>query len=406
MITSTTTTTTGRAPNGHLAGAQRAPSPASGTSPAAVPSPLGPLGATELLLDPTPDGAPALGFAAPEAAWRQSALRTWLACGLSYRLLHVERAVPAVGFAGGVGTALHAAMAAGLAAREASRDAGGAPTAPPLGVDDLRGVALEALDGRVQEDVARGAALDPEALQAALASLEDGLALVALALSDPRLFAIRWRGLEAPWSLRDAHGRRWRGTIDGHGVAAHARGEVDLGPGALGPLLPGDVVVADWKTGEDHPGALALAKDVQLWLYRSAVRTRWPGARVRVFQGRTRDLERPTRPRDETGAGIPATLRRENPAWRALVDGGASTAKASRAAPKWIEEPNPAHAAAAARPRGPFLHEAELDDRAIAATIADVVDAVRAGMFPAQGAVHGACPRCDVRAACARGGVR
>lgn len=342
---------------------------------------------------------PALRPVAPDHAWRQSEINTWLRCGRAFGLAYAGAAPRADldGFAALLGEAAHAAIADVLRWRirrevmpaDVVRDA----------VSDEFGKAVE----RAQRE---GATIDPEHVERALERVDEMAALVAALAADPRLDAVEWRGVEEPFALELRDGRRFHGTRDAWGVATKRVPAFAAAGLELAELEPGDVVLVDWKTGEDVAvDHCARALNVQLGLYGAGLT-----GHVRAFIGALRDLERPVRPRDGAGETIPSKLERLNPAWLAATnqEAGPAAEKSRKRAtdadgknvPKWLEEPNPAYAAACSRPRGPLFHEARIDRPLVARTIADVVDAARLGIYPASGAAHGECRRCPFRTTC------
>ena len=72
--------------------------------------------------------------------------------------------------------------------------------------------------------------------------------------------------------------------------------------------------------------------------------------------------------------------------------------------PKKIEEPNTVYVEAQKRPRGPFLHECEVELETALTTIRAVIRAAEAGLYPANGALTGQCGRCPYRGVCVQRG--
>jgi hypothetical protein len=350
--------------------------------------------------------AAALRPVAPDHAWRQSELTDWLRCGRAFGLRYsgVAPRADLDGWAALIGDAAHAAIAQGLRQRKA-----GVPVSPEL-LCEVASFMSEAFAAAVEKAQAEGATTDPEGAAGALERVDEMAELVAALLADPRLDAIEWRGIEEPFSL-ELGGRRFRGTRDAWGVCVR-RVEAFAACGSeLVALEPGDVVVADWKSGSevavDH---CSRSHNVQLGLYRAGL-----AGHVRTFIGVLRDLERPVRPRAD-GEVIKSKIKELNPRWLELTGLEAGpTAESSKkrptdpatgeAAPKWIERPNPAYVEACGRPKGPLFHEARIDRAVVAQTIADVIDAARLGIYPASGAASGACRRCAFRATCAHAGA-
>lgn len=325
-------------------------------------------------------------------AWRQSIIRDYLRCPRRVYLEYVAAVPPdwaLDGYAAIVGSASHAGLASVL-----RRD--GRP---------LQDVLTAAFADEIQAVQARGATTDPERVEAALHRLlGEQLALIEQLAQDPRVLAVEWDLVEQQFSWKDQFGRCFRGTVDAGG---RARERVQFGVLGRDPvwLERGERVLVDWKTGsETQLDYISLALSVQLGLYSHVL-----GGIDRAFIGQLLDLERPKRPKDARGDPIAKWLDVPNPAWAAAAgvdphDLAAFTACTKRprgAGEKWLRRENPAFVAATQQPRGPLFHEARLDRALIAQTIADVIDAARAGLWPAAGAATGECPRCAWRTRCA-----
>lgn len=345
---------------------------------------------------------PALELPA-DFVWRQSIVTDYLECPRRVYLQHVAQ-VPADyaldGYAAIAGTALHAAIAEvlnGLTLGDApSREA-------------LAQVLEDSFTEALVEEQDRGAATDPARVAVAMDRLvTEQLDLVVALRDDPRLAAVEWRGVEEEFEFTDPHGRRFTGTIDAWGVA---RERVALW-GSTGrdrvALDRGDQVVVDWKTGTEVPlDSAARALNVQLAVYRSVL-----DGPSRTFLAALRDLERPKRPKDAEGNAIPRTLEEVNPAYAAAVGIELADTKAldqcrkrpkdadGNAIPKRLERENPAWIEATSRPKGPLFHECRINDELVARSIADAIDGARLGLWPAAGAVTGACRTCPYRAHC------
>lgn len=346
--------------------------------------------------------ARALPVVPHDHAWRKSQINRWLSCGraLGLELAGVEPRAELDGWASVLGTAAHAGIACGLARL---RDG----LAPEAAAADLRSVCATGFQGAVDAEQAKGRVTNPETLAGALSRLTDLGALVEALVADPRLAAIEWRGIEEPFSFVDTHGRRYAGTRDAWGVCTRFVDRFAKRDGEWVSLFPGDVVLLDWKTGEEHDvGRVSLALGVELPIYRASLPA---SGRVRSFIGLLRDLERYVRPRDANGVVIPAKFERINPEYVAALGVSEKEAETSRkrptdregkTIPKRIEVDNPAYAEACTKPRGPVFHEARTDERVAGQTICDVVDAGRLGIFPASGPANGECRRCPFRATC------
>lgn len=325
----------------------------------------------------------------PSFRWRQSLVADYLRCPRAFALAldGPDRRHDLDGWAALIGDAAHATIAKALRSLGSS----GVVVADQVRVD-MQDAFLAAIR-RVQDE---GHVTDPESVEAALERVEEQAVLVAALVTDPRVTAIEWRGIEEAFELDAGPGRRFVGTRDAWGVAR--RRIEGFGADGQAPVTieAGECVLVDWKTGQDVPvDHVARALNVQLAVYRAGLP---PG--TRAFLGLLRDLERPVRPRAD-GSVIPAKLKEPNPAWQALVDQGMAPAAASRRAKKWLERPNPDYTAACERPRGAVFHESRTAWSVVSTTIADVIDAARAGIYPASGAATGQCRRCEFRADCA-----
>lgn len=335
--------------------------------------------------------------------WRQSIVTDYLECPRRVYLQHVAQ-VPADyaldGYAAIAGTALHAAIAEvlnGLMAGDLpSREA-------------LAEILEESFTEALIEEQDRGASTDPARVATAIERLTTEQLDLAIALrDDPRLAAVDWRGVEEEFSFVDPHGRRFTGTIDAWGVAKQ---RVSLW-GSTGrdrvSLEAGDLIVVDWKTGTETPlDSASRALNVQLAVYRSVL-----DGPARTFLAALRDLERPKRPKDAEGNGIPRMLEEFNPAYAAAVGLDLADTKAleqcrkrpkdaeGNPIPKRFERENPAWIEATSRPKGPLFHECRINDELVARSIADAIDGARLGLWPAAGAVTGACRTCPYRAHC------
>lgn len=336
--------------------------------------------------------------------WRQSIVADYLRCPRRVYLQHVAQ-VPADyaldGYASIAGTAMHH----GLAEIVNGLQLGDVPSR-----ERLAEVLVEGFTEAIVEEQDRGATTDPERLQPALDKLQgEQLDLLMVLLEDPRLKAIDWRGAEEEFEFVDAHGRRFTGTVDAHGVARdYVANFATSGRGERVALQPGDMVIVDWKTGSEGPPLdfVARSLNVQLGFYR-AVLAGDDGPPPRTFLGVLRDLERPKLPRDPQGNSIPKRLEEINPAYAQAVgikleDRRAleQCRKRPTGIPKWIERDNPAWIEATSRPKGPLFHECTIDDALVARSIADAIDGARLGLWPAAGAVNGECRSCPWRTKC------
>lgn len=347
--------------------------------------------------------------------WRQSAVTRYLTCGRRFELedvLGVELDHVLDGFASVSGTALHATLAQVCLAANAGRI-----VAP----DELERLLLDAFETEVARLAEAGTSFDDEAIGPALTRLrEEHLPRVVAFAADPRIHAIEWLGVERPFAFEAVLGgraRKFTGTIDAYGRAK--RDIVGFGMAGREPvdLRRGQLVLVDWKTGDQHAvDWTTLALSVQLGVYRLALDLEdQAGDDVLAFLGLLQDLDRPKRPRDAQGNPIPSKLTTINPAWCAaagvtVAEAVTPAAKNKRAKkdpvtgetpPKWLEVDNPAFVAACARPKGPLFHAARLDQGVVLRTVAAAVRGAEAGLFPAAGAVNGACARCPYRGRCA-----
>lgn len=335
--------------------------------------------------------------------WRQSNLAAYLRCPRAFELEHVlglPAHHPGDGYAAIQGDAVHLTIAKMLTGQLA-------PQAIQGGLHDAFMAALE----RAQE---QGVTTDPERLGAAIARLdEEQLPLLQALAEDPRIHAVEWK-VEEAWASTDSHGRKFSGTVDGYGVVRHAvRGFGQDGDQPV-DVFPGDVVMADWKTGvevaTDFP---SRSLNLQLPLYAAHLLDPGQLQRAKLFLAPLRDLARPVRPRGTDGEVIPSKLSEINPAWleaAGLVGASEQAIDQCRKRPKGpdgapipkrLERENPAYVAACSRPKGPLFHLVRPDWPVVSRTIGDAIDGARAGLFPASGALNGACRSCSFRARCA-----
>lgn len=349
---------------------------------------------------------PALELPA-DFTWRQSIVADYLECPRRVFLQHVLQA-PADyaldGYASIAGTALHAGIAEVL---------NGLTVGDLPSREALAEVLEEAFTEALVEEQERGAMTDPARLATAIERLTgEQLDLVIALRDDPRVRAIDWRGVEEEFEFTDAHGRRFTGTIDAWGVAREFVPAFGSSGRDRVSLSPGDVIVVDWKTGTEVPlDGASRALNVQLAVYRSVL-----DGPVRTFLAALRDLERPKRPKDASGEGIPRTLEEFNPAYAAAVGLELADVKAleqcrkrpkdeaGNPIPKRFERENPAWVEATNRPKGPLFHECRIQEDLVARSIADAIDGARLGLWPAAGAVRGSCRTCPYRSRCAQGG--
>lgn len=361
-------------------------------------------------------GAPKPSTAGPAGhEWRSCTLCQALRCPRQWKLQHVDGLAAAAhltGYAGPIGDALHAGAALILQRSNAGQ-------APPR--DELADVATRAFCEALAEDQKAGAVHDPETVAAAMDRLDQRVDWLVRLAADPRVRAVEWQGIEypvGPW--QDQHGRTYTGTIDAWGVVRRDGARRWARDGReWRDLKPSEVVIVDWKTGEDLDlGWAARALHVQLGYYALALRRE--GIEVdRAFLGALADLHvtgEKGKPRDEHGNSIPRWLpSRLNPAYVAAFDvvrPGADPlsqervdrAAASKARPKdeagnriekWLaDEENPEWRRRVSEPRGALFHECALDLPVIATTVAAAIRGVEAGLFPATGAATGECGRC------------
>lgn len=348
-------------------------------------------------------------FDDPAFAWRQSSVKQLMSCPRAFKLEHVDKLSPDYNvshFAAPLGTADHATIAYGLAAIQAGEE---------RSREELAAHGLEAFETAVREAEEGGASYDPEGLDRAFACLEgERLDRIVALLADPRVRSIRWLGLEEGFELADSFGHRWTGTIDAYGIAQEfipAFGQLGREPVAI---EPGELVVADWKTGECPPfGFVERSRSVQLGFYTVALLRKRPellAHGVRTFLGILQDLDRPTAPTDDEGKRIPKNLPKQiNPEWATAAGLSPEEAATTKGRPKgiprgvlkWLpEQPNPEFERACQTPKGPLFREARV---AYGLVLEDVLAAIRGaelGLFPATGAVTGQCGYCPFSTVC------
>jgi len=356
--------------------------------------------------EPTPPRFPR------DFAWRQSTVGDFLRCPRKGELKHVLQATPdhrAGGYGGLMGTADHAAIAYTLELA----NKGETPTRA-----QLHACVLESFDDAIAAAHEAGEHTDPDGVERAFEQL-GGVRLdrIERLANDPRIRAIEWRGIEEPFAFTNrgmtatGHGwrRRWRGTADAWGVARdHVRDFGKDGRDSV-DLRGGDPVLVDWKTGEATPLGYAERRgNVQLAIYRLAIErthSELRGAPWRMFLGNVQDLSVPKRPTDAEGNAIPRLLPKTlNPAWleatglsyeEGLTSRNGPKGPDGKRLPKWApEQINPAWELATTQPRGPLFRECRVAMPLALRTITHAIRAAEAGIFPASGALTGACGFC------------
>jgi hypothetical protein len=341
--------------------------------------------------------------------WRQSSINAWLRCGraLELELSGVEPRHELDGWAALIGDAVHEGIAAVLRSMRDRRPIGDTSEERAAAIEGVMQDAFARAVGKAQD---AGGVTDPEGVTAAMERVTEQAELVAQLAADARVQAIEWRGVEDPFAFEGTDGRRFSGTRDAWGIATR-RIEAFAADGVeLVAVEKGDLVLADWKSGQDvSVDHVSRAHNVQLPLYRTGLPS---GAPVRMFLALTRDLER-----RKVVEGTPKRLTPINPDYAAAlgIDLKAEAAleackkrpsypdgpNAGKPIPKRLDLINPAWLEATQRPRGPVFHEVRPDWHVVSRTIADVIDAARAGIFPASGAATGQCRRCEFRTRCA-----
>lgn len=343
-------------------------------------------------------------------AWSQSAIVNYLQCPRMFRLRWIERRAldhVASGFAGPLGTGVHAGIAAVLQAATAGA---------AIGPDEIKQLMLAAFGEACSRAQQRGEVLDDEGVEAAIARLEGELFDWVIALAnDRRVRGVRWTRVEEGFAWQDRWGRRYQGTIDAAGEAREYVHEFAARGMELAPLEPGTPIVVDWKTGDVAIDHVSRVLNVQLAFYASGL-VRQGAPRPRAFLARLSDVAPPKRPKDDQGDGIPRLLKEPNPAYAAAVGIDLATGESARKAfeqcrkapkdeagnrlPKWIERENPAYVEATSKPRGPVFYECDINFELATRTINDVIRAAESGFFPASGAATGQCLRCPFRRTC------
>lgn len=351
--------------------------------------------------------------------YRQSDLAAYLRCPRRYRLERLDGVAQdhAVDlFAAPLGTAGHVGCELAVGRPQATRG-------------EVEHEMLLAFSAAIADSQERGHRYDHEQIERATERLQTEYLDLVMALRDAVApLPLRWLpgperaghgGIEQPFALEEG-GRVYEGTVD-------AVAEV-LAPCAVGVwgrepawLERGELLVADWKFGVEIPtDSYSLSPCLQLTYYGVAMASRYPGRRVRTFLGAMRDLAPVLRPTDDAGEVIPRWLPDEwHPDYLAAT--ASTAAQLDARPPKSLPKPrypvghenvgaliprrrekreNPAYTAKAGKPRGPVFHEARIDYAVGVQTIHDTVAAIEAGLFPASGALHGACLRCPVRRAC------
>ena len=346
----------------------------------------------------TPEDRPRI---ARDFVWRQSTIADYLRCPRRVLLEHVQGMREdhrLTGYASIVGTALHEVAALALTHAQGGDE---------LPADEAEACVDQAFGEALERAMEEGATTDEETVVPALERAQALAVHVAGLSADPRVRAIDWQGIEEEFSFELEDGRAFSGTIDAWGVA---RQRVELAPGVI--VERGQHVVVDWKSGEAPVDYPSRDLSVQLAVYAGSVVD--DVRDVVPAYGLLRDLAPPLRPKAEDGGGIPAVIRELNPCWLELAGVSEAEAASSKKRPKdpttgepvvkWLERPNPAHAEATSRPRGQVFYPARIDWQVVSQTVADVIDAARAGLFPAAGAVTGECRRCPLRTRCAHQG--
>ncbi len=350
----------------------------------------------------------------------------YLRCGRKFQLRYVEKRKAdhyQTGYAAQIGTAVHAAVAEGLVGIRSGNE---------LSRNQLEAVMLEAFEESVYRAHSEGATTDPERIAPAIDRMVGPeMDRVMALMADPRIRSVNWFCIEQNFSWEDGHGRTYRGTLDAGGVCER---EFVLGCGTA--VLPGDILICDWKTGDaaaiDYPSRRG---NVQLAFYELAVfqagmfKRHNASARVHLILGKLVDYDHPKRPpRDDQGNVIPSKLKMLNPEYIAAygqMKGWNRTKSLEQATaamperlqeietsrrqlrrgngeriPKRIELENPAYLEACSKPKGPVLHRCEVDRPLTRRTIAHAIRGAEQGLFPASGALNGTCTWCEYKQEC------
>lgn len=319
--------------------------------------------------------------------WRQSTVKTYWKCPRAFRFEHVDH-IPvdhvSSGFARPRGTACHEVAATVLR--------GVAKGLPSWDEDEVFLRLGEAFSIAVSEAAEKGEHANPEKVDEALEELRVKWAPIMHRFAELRaLRSIRWHIVEDPFRL--PWSRPVKGTVDGFGEVLE---EVVLDPRSR-PLIPGEWVLVDWKTGEERTTGPASRAHLQSALYRAAMLHARGGRplRVRCFVGKLGDLATPRLPAKE--------IEVLNPAFAQALGLEGEAAEKSRKRPKdedgnpipkRIKQPNPAHAEALASTKGTFWHEVEPDQALALELLRGAIRGAEAGVFPATGPLTGACRWC------------
>ena len=341
--------------------------------------------------------------------WHQSSVGTLLRCGRWFYLERVLKVRPdhgMTGYAAPIGTAAHTVVEQILRASNRGK------TVPVEELGERLSIAfLAALD----EAVAEGAELDPDALETALKKVDAVERRLELFAVDPRIRAVYWTHIEHPFKWTDRSGRVFRGTMDGAGTATEDYRNWGMAGRDPVHLRKGDRVLCDWKNGDVlHLSRAARRVNVQLAFYALALRKSLKASATRLpepscFIGALRDLDRTSLPKDENGDSIPKNLNALNPAFVEALGVTVEEAEQSRKGPKdsdgnripkRLKGINPAWEVACNKPRGPMLRLCEVNHNVALRTVADAITGAEHGLFPAQGALTGACTFCPFQRSC------